>query len=575
MKDSSRIASWLRISGLCCLIVLQGLLLAQCAATSRDGNGASGTPPAGPGPPPSPSPTPAPTPPPASSPTDVLTWHNDNARTGQNLTETTLTPSNVNANSFGKLFTIAVDGKVDAQPLYVSGLAIPGDGTHNVLFVASEHDSVFAFDADSGVRIWQASMLKPGETTSDVRRCGQIVPEIGVTATPVIDRKSGAHGTIYVVAMSRQGSENYFHRLHALDLATGAEEFGGPVDIHATFPGSGDGSSGGKVIFDPGQYDDRPGLLLVNGVVYTSWSSHCDIRPYTGWIMGYDESNLSQTSVLNVAPNGNEASFWNSGAGPAADASGNIYQLVANGTFDTMLNANGFPAGGDYGNAFIRVSTANRQLLVADYFTEFDAVQESDADVDLGSGGAMVLPDLQDAQGHTRHLAVGAGKDRNIYLVDRDNMGKFNPSKNNIYQELPSALAGQEFATPAYFNGRIFYGAVGDRLKAFAFSGGQLGASPSSQTHNSFGYPGATPAISANGASNAIVWAAQNGSTAVLHAYDASDLSRELYNSNQAGGGRDHFGAGDKFIVPTVANGKVYVGTTSGVGVFGLLHWKR
>lgn len=538
----------------------------QCAGTGNPGGaGASGAPPAGPGP------SPSPAPPPAASTTDVLTWHNDNARTGQNLTETTLTPSNVNAHSFGKLFTIPVDGKVDAQTLYVSKLAIPSAGSHNVLFVATEHDSVFAFDADAGTKLWQASMLKPGETTSDNRHCSQIVPEIGVTATPVIDPKSGPHGTIYVVAMSQQGNGNYFHRLHALDLATGAEEFGGPIDIHATFPGTGDGSSGGKVIFDPGQYDDRAALLLLNGVIYTSWSSHCDIRPYTGWIIGYDESNLSQTSVLDVAPTGNEASFWNSGAGLAADGSGNIYQLVANGTFDTTLNPNGFPASGDYGNAFIKLSTANRQLSVADYFAEFNAVQESDADIDLGSGGAVVLPDLQDAQGHTRHLAVGAGKDTNIYLVDRDNMGKFNPSRNNIYQELPSALSGAEFATPAYFNGRIFYGAVGDRLKAFTFSGGQLGAGPSSQTRNSFGFPGTTPAISANGANSAIVWAAENGSTAVLHAYDASDLSHELYNSNQAGGGRDHFGTGDKFIVPTVANGKVYVGTTSGVGVFGLL----
>src|SRR5438105_8258606 len=335
MTNSSRRVLKFRLSAACCLVILPALLLVQCSGCGDSANGSSsGAPPAGPSG--APSPAPGPPPAPGSSPTDVLTWHNDNARSGDNFTENILTPSNVNANSFGKLFNIPVDGKVDAQPLYVSNLALSGGGTHNVLLVATEHDSVFAFDADTGAKVWQASMLNPGETTSDVRNCSQIVPEIGVTATPVIDRKSGPHGTMYVVAMSKQGSGNYFQRLHALDLATGAEEFGGPVDIHASFPGSGDGSKSGTIIFDPGQYDDRAGLLLVNGVVYTSWSSHCDIRPYTGWIIGYDERTLAQRSVLNITPNGSDGAFWSSGGGLASDGS-SLYALAGNGTFDATL----------------------------------------------------------------------------------------------------------------------------------------------------------------------------------------------------------------------------------------------
>jgi len=373
--------------------------------------------------------------------------------------------------------------------------------------------------------------------------------------------------------MTKDASGNYFQRLHALDITTGAEEFGGPQDIQATFPGTGDSSIGGKVVFDPKQYEERAGLLLVNGVVYTSWASHCDIPPYRGWVVGYNESSLAQASVLNFTPNGSEGSVWASGAGPAADANGNIYFLAANGTFDTSLDVNGFPAKGDYGNGFLKLSTSNNTLAVADYFAMFNTVAESNNDQDLGSGGALVLPDMTDSQGQIKHLAVGAGKDQNIYLVDRDHMGKFNPNDNsNIYQELSGALSGGEFAMPAYFNNTLYYGAVGDSIKAFQFSNAKLSTSLASETSNKFGYPGTTPSISATGTSNGIVWAAENGSTAVLHAYDATDLSRELYNSNQAASSRDHFGTGNKFITPTIANGKVYVGTTNGVGVFGLLN---
>jgi hypothetical protein len=500
--------------------------------------------------------------------TDVLTYHNDIARTGQNLTETTLTTSNVNSSTFGKIGFYSVDGLVDAEPLYASSVAIPNNGTHNVLIVPTEHDSVYAFDADSGTTLWHVSMLQSGETTSDDRGCNQITPEIGVTSTPVIDRASGPNGAVYVVAMSKNGS-TYYQRLHALDLALGTELFSGPADIQATYPGTGDNSSGGNVVFDPGQYAERAALLLLNGVIYTGWTSHCDIRPYTGWIMGYSESTLAQTSVLNLTPNGNEGSIWMAGAGLAADTSGNIYFLDANGTFDTTLNGSGLPSNGDYGNAFLKLSTASG-LAVADYFEMDNGVSESDSDTDLGSGGTIVLPDLQDGSGNTVHLAVGAGKDSNLYLVNRDSMGKFSASSNNIYQELAGALPGGVWAMPAYFNSTIYYGSVTSPIQAFTITNAKLSTSATAQTSTSFNYPGATPGISANGSSNGIVWAVENTSPAVLHAYNAANLT-ELYNSNQASGARDQFGNGNKYITPMIVNGKVFVGTPSGVAVFGLL----
>jgi hypothetical protein len=503
----------------------------------------------------------------ATAAVDVVTYHNDVARTGQNLNEGVLTTANVNSATFGKLRSLPVDGKVDAQPLYLSNLANIAGATHNVLYVATEHDSVYAFDADSGTQLWKVSTLGSGEVTSDARGCDQLTPEIGITATPVIDRHAGTNGVIYVVAMSKSGS-TYFQRLHALDITTGAELFAGPMNISASFPGTGDNSSNGNVVFDPAQYKERAALLLLNGVVYTTWASHCDIRPYTGWIMGYNQTTLAQTSVFNVVPNGSAGAIWMSDTGPAADSSGNIYILDANGDFGTTLNAGGFPGNGNYGNAFLKISTS-AGLAVADYFEMQNQQQENDSDADLGSGGALVLPDLTDSTGNVRHLAVGSGKDGHIYVVNRDAMGKFNSGSNNIYQELSGVLGGGVFSMPAYFNGTLYYGAVGDAIKAFKVTNAKLATGPASQTSNTFRYPGATPSISANGTSNAIVWAAENTSPAVLHAYDASNL-HELYNSNQAGS-RDQPGSGNKFITPTIVNGKVYVGTQDSVGVFGLL----
>lgn len=548
-------------------VISIGLALAGCGGGSvTTSNSTGGTP----TPPPTPTPTPAPTPNPTPSAGDVVTYHYDNLRTGQNLQETVLTLANVNASKFGKLGVFMVDGKVDGQPLHLTNVSIPGVGTKNVLYVVTEHGSVFAFDADnvtaSAAPLWKITTQLPGEMPSDDRGCGQVTPEIGITSTPVIDRTRGA---IYVVAVSKDAAGNYFHRIHALDLASGKELFGGPTTTTASFPGTGAGSSGGTVVFDPRQYNERAGLLEINGTIYTTWSSHCDIGAYTSWAMSYSADTLKQNSVLNLVPNGSNGGIWMSGAAPAADASGNIYFLVGNGTFDTALNASGFPSKGDCGNCFAKISFA-APLGLLDYFTPFNTVAESAADQDLGSGGPLLLPDLTDASGQTRHLAVGSGKDAIIYVLDRDSMGKFHAT-NNIYQQITGALSSSgEYAKPSYFNGTVYYGAWNDALKAFPIANAKVATTPASQSSAQFPYPGATPSISANGTTNGIVWAVENGSPAVLRAFDARNLASELYNSNQAANGRDQF-AGNKFITAVIANGKVFVGTPTSVAVFGEL----
>lgn len=503
----------------------------------------------------------------SSAGTDVTTYHNDVARTGQNTTETKLTQANVNSATFGLLRNLSVDGLVDAEPLYLSQLSISGVA-HNVVFVMTEHDSAYAFDADTGTKLWQVSLLGAGETTSDDRGCNQVTPEIGITSTPVIDRAAGAHGILYAVAMSKSGT-TYFQRLHALDITTGGEVNGGPVTVQATYPGAGDNSSGGIVTFDPKQYKERAGLLLLNGVIYTSWASHCDFSPYTAWVMAYNQTTLAQTAVLNLTPNGHEGSIWQSGGGLAADPQGNIYALMANGTFETTLDANGFPNMQDYGNGFVKISTAGN-LKVADYFDMSTTVSESGTDTDLGSGGAMVLPDLSYGTANTLNLAVGAGKDGNIYVVNRNNMGKFSLSANNVYQELAGAVPNGVWGVPAYFNNTVYYCDVNGTLKSFSIANGKLSTTPV-HTGASFTYPGVLPSVSANGTSNGIVWAIENTGTAVLHAYAANDLTQELYNSNQAANSRDHFGSGNKFITPMIADGKVFAATTKSVAVFGSL----
>jgi len=498
--------------------------------------------------------------------TDVTTYKNDLSRSGLNATESILTTANVNSASFGLLHNVAVDGKIDAQPLYLSQLSISG-GTHNTVFVATEHDSVYALDANSGATLWHVSLLKSGETTSGSLGCNQVVPEIGVTSTPVIDRSAGAHGTLYLVAMSLDASSNYHQRLHALDVTTGAELLGGPTEISGSFATA----AGGMNVFAPIQYEERAALLKANGSIYLSFTSHCDAPPYSGWIMSYGQSTLAQTSVLNVGPNSSTGpAIWMSGGGPAADAAGNVYLLTANGAFETTLNAQGFPSQGDFGNSFLKIAGSGGVLSVADYFALTNTVAESAADEDLGSGGALLLPDVQDATNTVQHLVVGAGKDGNIYLVNRDSMGKFSAAGNNIYQQLNGALPGGVWSTPAYFNNTLYYADSGGSLKAFVVVNARLNATPQSQSAVQFAYPGTAPAVSANGTSSGIVWAHENTSPGVLHAYDASNLAHELYNSSQAGS-RDQFGAGNKYITATVADGLVFLGTTNSLAIFGLL----
>ena len=561
------------IAALASALLLSAMLI-DCGGGNQSSSPVAASPPAV-----IPPPSVTPTPPSQPGTADVLTYHNDAARTGQNLNETQLTPGNVNQAHFGKLAVFPTDGKIDAQPLIVSNFTVNGV-VRNVLYAATEHDTVYAFDADTGTQLWKTSLLQSGESPSDARNCSQVVPEIGVTATPVIDR---GRSVIYVVAMSKNASGTvYYQRLHALSLTSGAEMLGGPTTVPAALPGQ-------SQSFDPGQYKERAALLIANGAIYTAWTSHCDIESYGSWVITFDPATLKIAQIFNGEPSaaGGEGSFWSSGSGPLADTAGNVYLLSANGSFGTTLDANGFPQNRDYGNSFIKLApplAGSNSLTLLDYFSMYNSVSESSVDQDLGSGGGLLLPDQTDSNGAVRHLIVGAGKDENVYLLDRDNLGKFRSADNSqIWQELVNAFPGTHgvYGAPAYFNGRVYYGAVGDVLRAFSLTNALLSTAAVSQTTTQFPYPGATPSISANGAQNGIVWAVENsGTQGVLHAYDATNLAAELYNSGQAGA-RDSFGPGSKFNPPTIANGKVYIGTQAdlvsnpgsqeGVVVFGAL----
>jgi hypothetical protein len=500
----------------------------------------------------------------------VTTYRNNLARTGENLTETILTPANVNPVQFGRLFSRPVDGQVFAQPLYLPSVAIPGKGVHNVVFVATEHDSVYAFDADSnagpnGPPLWQVNLAdaKAGETTAgvaDVLNCATITPELGITGTPVIDPSTN---TLYVVAMTKR-DDLIFHRLHALDVTSGAERSGSPVLIAASVPGKGDGfiSAATSVTFDAYFYKNRAGLLLLNGVVYAGWTSHCDSRSYHGWIIAYDATSLRQVAVFNSTPNAYQGSFWMGGAAPAADADGNIYAISGNGKFDADAN------GSNFGDTVIKLSFPG--LKVVDYFTPFNQQFLDRADMDLGSSGAVLLPDIAGSMAH-RHLLVNAGKEGRIYLIDRDRMGHFNPNGDTqIVQSIAGAI-GAQFGGPAYFNGSLYFAAAHDRLKAFSVSAAHIETLPSSQSSQVYDYPGAVPSVSADGSLNGIIWVIESSSSGTLHAYDASNVSTELYHS-QMNSSRDALGSFLRFSVPTIANGRVYVGTRDALVVFGLLN---
>ena len=501
----------------------------------------------------------------------VFTYHYDNTRSGQNPDEILLTPQNVNFTKFGKLFAYPVDGQIYPEPLYVRNVNIPGQGVFNVVYVATEHDSVYAFDADGRVAtpLWDVSFLNPdaGITPVPGYMAGNIIqPEVGIFSTPVIDPASN---TLYCVAYTDDNG-SLVYRLHALDITSGAEKFGGPVVIHASVPGTGAGNDGnGSVPFDPAQHDQRTGLLLVNGVLYFGFASWGDILPFHGWLMAYNATSLQQVGVFNTSPNGYGGAIWQSGAGAAADSDGNVYVITGNGDFD--------PTKADYGDSFLKLRLGPNGLSLVDYFTPYNQVELELLDKDLGSGGPLLLQGL----GPPSHpnLLAGIGKGKTLYLVDPTNMGGFNPNDNSqIVQSIPGVAF--VFGTPATWQNYLYFAGAGGYPLALPFANGVLSSTISSYARVFFLFPGAVPVISADGNNNGILWMVHADATnqdnyvvngpAVLYAYDASNLSTLLYNSTLAGT-RDGAGIAVRFAVPTVANGRVYVGTQGELDVYGLL----
>lgn len=503
---------------------------------------------------------------PTPAPINILTFHNDNMRSGLNPHETKLRPGIVNATTFGKLFSYPVDGYLYAEPLYISQLSIPSQGTHNVVYVASEHDSVYAFDADGLVTspLWQKSFIDPtnGITTvsglNDVG-CANLVPEIGITGTPVISLENQA---LYVVSETKNQNTNTFTlELHALDLATGAEKPGSPVPISATVAGTGAGNDNGHVSLVAKLALQRPALLFLNGTVYIAFGSNCDIGDYHGWVLAYDGLTLAQKAAFNTTPNGSEGGIWQSGNGPSASSFGNVFVGIGNGTFNGTT---------DYGDSFVKLDP--KTLRVIDYFTPSNQALLSALDNDSGITGAVLLP--TQSSGPAAVELMGGVKSGRFYLLNRAPMGKFCASCYDS-QAIGIVDTGFEiFDAPAFAFGLVYLGGVGTHLKAWQILNGRMSASPVAQTFTIFDYPGTSPAISSNGNIHPIVWALDNsgyetGKPAVLHAYKYN-LSG-LYNSAAAAGGRDTAGPAVKFAVPTVANGKVYVGTQTELDVYGLL----
>jgi len=498
----------------------------------------------------------------------VTTSQYDNMRTGATLNEILLTPKNVNAQQFGKLGVFKVDGAVYAEPLFLPSVEVPGKGTHDVIFVATEHDSVYAFDAarPGDPPLWQVRLLDPARenpVSEDQAQCPFIRPEIGITSTPVIDLPTG---TLYVLARSvvrhTTSPDEYFQRLHALAITTGVEKFGGPKLITASVPGRGAGRANREVAFDPLRENPRAALTLANKNVYLTWASSCDVDPYHGWVIAYDPQTLAQKAVLNVNPDGSEAGIWLSDTGPAVDSEGNLYVPTGNGTFDATSG------GRDYGDSVLKLDGSS--LAVRDYFTPSNQAAILAGDADVGSSGPTLLPDQP---GRHRHLLLQPTKDSTIYVIDRDNMGKFHPDRDDLVQIIH--LPGPSLGAMAYWNGRAFFATSGDYLRSYAVKNGQL--VPAEASSVKFTTSGATPSISADGNKNAIVWAVStktwdgpDTTPAVLYAFDATKLGQPLYTSEQ-NIARDRAGMATRFVIPLVVNGRVYFSARGEVDVYGLL----
>jgi archaellum component FlaF (FlaF/FlaG flagellin family) len=512
----------------------------------------------------------------------MFTYHGDIQRTGQNLNERLLDTGNVNSAQFGKLFSYRVDGRIYTQPLYVSNVQIPSRGSHNVVYVATEHDSVYAFDADgkNSNPLWKVSFIDPGHGIKPVpiqdlqlNTCTSIGPEVGVTGTPVIDPQSG---TLYVLARTKERQNEvstYHQKLHALDITTGAERAGSPVEIEASVPGTGEGSVNGTLAFDPLRENSRVSMLLLNGVVYMAWAAICDYHPYHGWVLGYDASSLAQVSVFNTSPDGQGGGIWESNAGLTADSQNNIYFTTTNGNFDADQG------GRNYGDTLLKLNTESG-LALTDTFTPYNQESMRKNQLDFSSGGVTTLPDQPTGPAH---LLVTAGKEGTVYLVNRDQMGGFHPTDNNqIVQTLVDAIGFSEndqerfFGQPSYFQNQVFYWGNFDSLKSFRLFNGLLSTSPIvTSAPITSDYPGPTATITADGKGGGVLWVSENdghgpNGSALLRAFDAANISRELYNSAQAGS-RDLPGHPVRFQVPTVGNGKVYLGTETEVDVYGLL----
>lgn len=477
----------------------------------------------------------------------VFTYHNDLSRDGVNSKEYALNASTVKAATFGKRFACAIDASAYAQPLWVANIAI-GGGTHNVLIAATVHDTVYAFDADAGPcqTYWSKSLLASGETwvnNMDVGGSLDLAPDIGIVGTPVIDP---ATNTIYVVSKSKNGATIH-QRLHALSLLDGSEKFSGPQEIAATFSG---------IFFSPLSQNQRAGLALLNGVVYVAHGSHGDIGTYYGWIQGFNAATLAQVSVFNDTPGAGMGGIWMAGGAPAFDSSNNMYVITGNGNFDGVTL---------FGDSFLKLSTPG--LTVSSFFAPTDQASLDSGDTDFGSGGATIL--IDQPSGPVQRLAIGGGKEGTLFVLNRDNLGGNTNNDSGAVQSF--SLGNRIFATPAFWQNTLYVGLDSDHVKSFTFNAltGQFTTSPASQSPSTFGFPGSTPSISSQGTSNGIVWATEKGTgPSVLHAYDATNLGTELWNS--ANSSADQAGQAVKFTVPTVANGKVYVGTVGEISAYGL-----